>query len=199
MAVLPRAFYERPARDLAPDLLGKLLWHGSAAGRIVEVEAYLGEDDPAAHAAAGRTPRTEVLYGDPGHAYVYLIYGMYRCLNVVAEPRGAPGCVLLRALQPVAGLPAMRRRRGPLPPEKLASGPGCLTLALGIGARHNGRDLTRGSLRIEDAPRAPEPVGVSPRIGITRAAAWPLRFFLEGNPHVSAAPRPARSPAIPRR
>ena len=190
MAVLPRAFYERPAREVAPDLLGKVLRHGAAAGRIVEVEAYLGEADPAAHAARGRTARTEVLYGAAGHAYVYLIYGMYRCLNVVAEPAGTPGCVLIRALEPVAGLAAMRRRRGALAEEQLASGPGKLTLALGIDARHNGRDLTRGPLCIEDAPRAAEPIAASPRIGITRAADWPLRFFLEGNAYVS--PRPSR-------
>jgi DNA-3-methyladenine glycosylase len=189
MAVLPRGFYERPAREVAADLLGKILRHGAAAGRIVEVEAYLGEHDPAAHAAAGRTARTDVLYGEAGHAYVYLIYGRYECLNVVAEPRGSPGCVLIRAVEPVAGLAAMRRRRGVWPPEQLASGPGKLTVALGIGRRHNGCDLTGSALRIEDAPPPAEPVRASPRVGIRRAADWPLRFFLEGNPHVSPGPK----------
>ena len=110
-AVLSRAFYARPTVEVARSLLGKVLVHRRTAGRIVEVESYLGADDKAAHASRGLTARTRVLFGPPGHAYVYFIYGMYECLNVVAEPDGKPGCVLIRGLEPLTGLAAMRRRR----------------------------------------------------------------------------------------
>ena len=146
-APLPRAFYDRPAIEVARALLGTVLVHGSTSGRIVETEAYLGLQDRAAHSWRGITPRTRVLFGEPGHAYVYLIYGMYECLNVVAEPEGSPGCVLIRAVEPLEGIPRMRRRRpGARGIEDLANGPGKLTLALGITRRHNGADLTRGSV-----------------------------------------------------
>jgi DNA-3-methyladenine glycosylase len=181
---------------VARALLGKILVHRGAAARIVETEAYLGLEDRAAHASRGLTSRTRVLFGPPGHAYVYLIYGMYECLNVVAEPDGVPGCVLIRALEPVSDLGAMRRRRpGVACAEDLANGPGKLTLAMGITRRHNGADLTRGALRICEPEHAePIAIGVSPRIGITHCADWPLRFYIEGNACVSRA-RPHRAAA----
>src|SRR5450755_899793 len=145
--ILPRAFYARKTIDVARDLLGKILVHRETSGRIVETEAYLGATDLAAHSARGLTPRTRVIFGPPGHAYVYFIYGMYECLNIVAEPDGRPGCVLIRALEPVSGLDAMRHRRpAARKPEDLAGGPGKLTLAMGITRAHNGADVTRGAL-----------------------------------------------------
>ena len=187
MPALPRAFYNRPASDVARALLGTVLVHGTTAGRIVETEAYLGLKDRAAHSWRGITPRTRVMFGPPGHAYVYLIYGMYECLNVVAEPEGSPGCVLIRAVEPVEGIARMRRRRpGARGIEDLANGPGKLTLALGISRRHNGADFTRGALTIHPPANAePLRIGVSPRIGIKHCADWPLRFFIEGNRFVS--------------
>ena len=190
-APFPRAFYNRPAVEVARALLGTVLVHGTSsgriAGRIVETEAYLGLQDRAAHSWRGITPRTRVMFGEPGHAYVYLIYGMYECLNVVAEPEGSPGCVLIRALEPLEGLPRMRRRRPAARGiEDLANGPGKLTLALGISRRHNGSDLTSGSLTIHPPQHQEEiQIGVSPRIGIKHCADWPLRFFIEGNRFVS--------------
>lgn len=192
LPVLPRDFYAPPAVIVAQALLGKILVKGAAAGRIVETEAYLGEHDPAAHAASGLTPRTRVLYGPPGHAYVYLIYGMYECLNVVAEPEGAPGCVLIRALEPLAGIALMQRRRGVRKLSDLASGPGKLTIAMGISRRDNGADLTRGRLTIRQDGWRPFEIGCSRRIGIRKAADQPLRFFVRGNPFVS---RPERGPS----
>ncbi|MEO7652105.1 MAG: DNA-3-methyladenine glycosylase, partial [Bryobacteraceae bacterium] len=129
---LPRAFYTRPTVEVAQSLLGKILVHGRIAGVIRETEAYLGESDWAAHCARGLTPATKVIFGKPGHAYVYLIYGMYECLNFVAEPDGTPGCVLIRAIEPLCGIAAMFERR---PTARttggLASGPGKLTAAMG--------------------------------------------------------------------
>jgi DNA-3-methyladenine glycosylase len=186
-APLPRAFYSRPAIEVARALLGTVLVHGTTSGRIVETEAYLGREDRAAHSWRGMTPRTRVLFGESGHAYVYLIYGMYECLNVVAEGVGSPGCVLIRAVEPLEGIPRMRRRRpGARGIEDLANGPGKLTLALGITRRHNGADFTKGPLTIH-APQRPEPVqiAVSPRIGIRHCADWPLRFFIEESRFVS--------------
>ena len=184
--ILPRAFYARPTVEVARDLLGKVLVHGRAAGIIVETEAYLGGDDLAAHSARGLTERTRVIFGEPGHAYVYFIYGMYECLNLVAEPEGAPGCVLVRALEPVAGIEIMRRRRGGRKDEEIASGPGKLTVAMAITRAHNGADVTRGPLvaREPAAPRRLE-IAVTPRIGITRSAGLPLRFLVPGSRFVS--------------
>ena len=184
---LARAFYERPTVEVAQGLLGKVLVHGRSAGRIVEVEAYLGTGDPAAHAWRGLTERTRVIFGPPGHAYVYLIYGMYTCLNLVAEPDGVPGCVLIRALEPLAGLAAMRRRRPQARRvEELASGPGKLTLAMGISRRHNGADLTRGPLTVRAlGPEPPIEIQSTPRIGISRSKEAPLRFLIAGNRFVS--------------
>lgn len=185
--ILPRSFYCRPADEVARDLLGKILVHGHTAGRIVETEAYLGLNDRAAHASRGITPRTKVLFGPPGHAYVYFIYGMYECLNLVAEPEGTAGCVLIRALEPVSGLAAMRRRRpNARTVEELASGPGKLTIAMGITRRHNGTDVTSGPLTVRAWPEASSfEIGIGPRIGIRHCRDWPLRFFIAGNACVS--------------
>jgi DNA-3-methyladenine glycosylase len=184
--VLGRDFYARPVTEVARDCLGKILAHGSTAGRIVETEAYLGIDDRAAHAWRGVTDRTRVLFGPPGHAYVYFIYGMYECLNFVAEEEGQAGCVLIRALEPLAGIGLMRRRRRLKRPEDLASGPGKLTIAMGITRRLNGADLTQGPLQVlEPRNGFPLDVQVTPRIGITHCAEWPLRFFIAGNHFVS--------------
>jgi len=129
--ILKRAFYERPTAEVARALIGKVLVHGPTAGIIVEAEAYPGREDLASHSARGITERTRVIFGPPGHAYVYLIYGMYECLNLVAEPDGTPGCVLLRALEPVAGIELMRARRPAARKlEDVARGPGCLTMAM---------------------------------------------------------------------
>jgi DNA-3-methyladenine glycosylase len=185
--VLARQFYARETVQVAQDLLGKALVHGAAAGLIVETEAYLGGDDLAAHSARGLTDRTRVIFGPPGHAYVYFIYGMYECLNVVTEPAGQPGCVLIRALEPVAGVALMKRRRPTARRvEDLASGPGKLTLALGITRAENGADLTNGPLVVREAaaPRAFD-IDVTPRVGIRQCADWPLRFLIRGNPFVS--------------
>jgi DNA-3-methyladenine glycosylase len=185
--LLGRSFYERPAIEVARSLLGMILVHQETAGRIVEVEAYLGLEDPAAHASRGLTPRTNVLFGPPGHAYVYFIYGMYECLNLVAEPEGKPGCVLVRALEPLAGLELMRRRRPKAASiEELASGPAKLTMAMGITRRENGADLTRGPLTVR-SPRDDSEleIAATPRIGIRHAKDWPLRFLIAGNRFVS--------------
>ncbi len=184
--VLPRAFYERATVEVARDLLGKVLVHGPAAGIIVETEAYLGGDDLASHSARGLTARTRVIFGPPGHAYVYFIYGMYECLNLVAEPAGQAGCVLIRALEPAAGIEIMRRRRGARQDREIASGPGKLTLAMAITRAHNGADVTRGSLVVREPaePRHVE-IAVTPRIGITKCADLPLRFLVRGNRFVS--------------
>jgi DNA-3-methyladenine glycosylase len=185
--ILKRSFYERPAVEVARGLLGKVLVHGPTAGRIVEVEAYLGGDDLAAHSSHGITNRTRVIFGPPGHAYVYFIYGQYECLNLVAEPRGQPGCVLIRALEPLAGIDTMRQRRPTARRlEDLASGPGKLTLAMAITRRHNGADVTRGGLVVrEPADQAVFKIEVTPRIGIRHSVDWPLRFLVRGSPFVS--------------
>lgn len=188
---LPRSFYNRPTVEVARDLLGKVLRHGETAGIIVETEAYLGEDDLAAHSARGITDRTRVIFGPPGHAYVYLIYGMYECLNLVAEPEGVPGCVLIRALEPVAGIDEMRGRRPNVKKSQdLASGPGKLTRALGISRELNGADVTKEPLVVSEAANPGKlQILTTPRIGISKCADWPLRFLIEGNVYVSR-PRP---------
>jgi DNA-3-methyladenine glycosylase len=178
--ILKRSFYNRSAIEVARDLLGKVLVHGVTAGTIVETEAYLGGDDLAAHSARGITERTRVIFGPPGHAYVYFIYGMYECLNIVAEPPGQPGCVLIRALEPVAGIEIMRQRRpAARKTEDLASGPGKLTLAMGITRTLNGADVTRGALVVrQSAERRAFEIAVTPRIGITQSTDLPLRFLI---------------------
>lgn len=184
---LDRAFYTRPTVEVARALLGKVIVHGGTSGRIAETEAYLGLDDGAAHSARGVTQRTRVIFGPPGHAYVYLIYGMYECLNLVAEPEGVAGCVLIRALEPLTGLPKMRRRRPAARGiEDLANGPGKLTRALGIGLRHNGVDVTRGPIAVCAAESDVSfETGVSCRVGISKSTDLPLRFFIKGNRYVS--------------
>jgi len=172
--VLPRSFYARPAVKVARDLLGKTIEHAGRSGRIVEVEAYLGEGDEAAHSARGITPRTRVIFGPPGHAYVYFIYGMHYCLNLVAEREGKAGCVLIRALEPLRGT------RMP------CNGPARLTRALGITLEQNGADLTRGDIRVlENENGEALLIRTSPRIGISKSTDLRLRFFLAGNPFVS--------------
>lgn len=186
--VLPRSFYERRTVTVARDLLGKVLVHGPTGGMIVETEAYLGGDDLASHSARGITDRTRVIFGPPGHAYVYFIYGMYECLNLVAEPAGQPGCVLIRAIEPLGGIDLMRQRRPAARRlEDLASGPGKLTLALGITRAQNGADVTRGALVVRE-PAEPRRlrIATTPRIGIRECADWPLRFVVRGNRFASA-------------
>ena len=193
---LPRDFYARDPRRVARALLGKVLVRSGPprlTARIVEVEAYLGEKDPAAHASSGQTLRNAVLFGPPGHAYVYFIYGNHYCLNVSCEPQGKAGCVLFRALEPLSGIEAMAhdrgmKLRGPKDWPKLTSGPGRLCEAFGITrTRDNGCDLTSttGSLWIGDDGFRARGVVLTPRIGITKAAALPLRYFLARNPFVS--------------
>lgn len=187
---LPRTFYRRPARLVARDLLGCVLvsrrGRAVTAGRIVETEAYLGPEDGASHAAF-RPGSHALFYGDGGHAYVFVNYGVHYCLNAITGRRGSAGCVLLRALEPIHGLPTMARRRGVAADSpRLASGPGNLTRALGVTLRDNGADLTAGSLTIErgERPRAPD-IATGPRIGITRATDLPLRFWIRTSPFVS--------------
>lgn len=186
-AILTREFYARPAVEVARDLLGKLLVHKDTAGLIVETEAYLGGDDLASHSASGITPRTKVIFGPPGHAYVYFIYGMHECLNIVAEPIGRPGCVLIRALEPVGGLETMRARRPKARKIRdLASGPGKLTQAMSITRELNGADVTRGELVVRrPVQELPFHVEVTPRIGIAKCQNLPLRFLISGNEFVS--------------
>jgi DNA-3-methyladenine glycosylase len=187
---LPRKFYLRPPRAVARDLLGCVLvsrrGRALTTGRIVETEAYLGPEDGASHAAF-RPGSHRLFYGEGGIAYVFLNYGTHHCLNAIAGPAGTPGCVLIRALEPLTGLAAMARRRGiAAPARRLASGPGNLTRALGVTLRDNGADLTRGPLVIEPAvePRRFQ-VATGPRVGITRSAELSLRFWIAGNPSVS--------------
>jgi DNA-3-methyladenine glycosylase len=187
---LPRAFYLRPPRVVARDLLGCVLvsrrGRALTSGRIVETEAYLGPEDGASHAAF-RPGSRWLFYGVGGLAYVFVNYGMHYCLNAIAGPEGTPGCVLIRALEPLTGLRAMARRRGlASDARRLASGPGNLTRALGVTLRDNGADLTAGPLVIE-AGAAPRRFRIAsgPRIGITRSADLPLRFWVDGHPSVS--------------
>ena len=188
MRILPQSFYARPALEVAPDLLGKILCRRKrgaiTSGRIVEVEAYLGEADPASHAYRGLTNRNRAMFGPPGRAYVYFTYGSHHCMNVVTGPEGVAMAVLIRALEPLDGISIMKRRRGRDRIVDLTSGPGKLTEALSIGADDYGRDLTREPLWIcEDGVR-PE-VARTPRIGISRAENLRFRFAVPGSPCLS--------------
>jgi DNA-3-methyladenine glycosylase len=196
---LSRDFYDRPVVEVARALLGCVLRHGDAAGAIVETEAY-HQSEPACHAYAGLTPRTRTLFGPPGRAYVYRSYGIHACLNAVCEPEGVGAAVLIRALEPLEGLEAMRRRRGLERVEDLCSGPGKLTQALDIGLELNGLDLVGGPIAVEEPPAAWREVEhvVGTRIGITKAAELPWRFCVAGSRSVSR-PWPGGRPSAARR
>jgi len=197
--LVPRSFFNRDPRVVARALLGKLIvrrrGRSLLAGRIVEVEAYLGADDLAAHAAAGRTARNSVLFGPPGHAYVYFIYGMYYCLNFSCLPDGVAGGVLIRALEPVAGLEEMARARGldfnsesVRDLRSLTSGPGRLCEAFGITrSRDNAKDAVsrRSDLQVMEDNYKPGKVAVTPRVGIVKSASLQLRYVIAENPFVS--------------
>ena len=187
------AFYARPVLEVARDLIGHVVSHEGCSGVIVETEAY-HDSEPACHAFVGLTPRTRVLFGPPGHAYVYRSYGIHACLNAVCEPGGVGAAVLIRALEPSEGLDLMRLRRGVERVEDLCSGPGKLTQALGIELVDNGCDLSRGPVVISRKPRAwrDAPVAASRRIGITKAAELEWRFCATGSRCLS---RPALSRA----
>ncbi|HKS71666.1 MAG TPA: DNA-3-methyladenine glycosylase [Terriglobales bacterium] len=196
-APLPRDFFNRDPRIVARELLGKLLIRREGrkklVGRVVEVEAYLGKDDPAAHSFIGPTPRNQVMFGPPGFAYVYFIYGNHYCLNVSCQPEGIAGAVLFRALEPLAGIEAMAHARGvkiesqrDLP--KLTSGPGRMAEAFGVTRiRDNGKDFTnpKSDLRLAGDNYVPESIAVTKRIGITKAAEHPWRYLIARNPFVS--------------
>src|SRR6476660_7479253 len=194
-SALPRSFYDRDPRLVGADLLGKILVRRQGrkllAGRIVEVEAYLGADDPAAHSSSGKTKRNAVLFGPPGYAYVYFIYGNHYCLNVSCLPDGTPGGILFRALEPLRGIEEMFKLRhidDDSDLRKLTSGPGRLAEAFGITReRDNGKDLTsrKSDLFIVDDGFRPLRIEITPRIGITKAAEHPLRFFIAGSKFVS--------------
>ena len=192
-SILPRSFYDRETEIVAREMLGTILEcttpHGKASGIIVETEAYVGEHDPACHAAAGLTRRTAPLYERPGISYVYFIYGVHWCFNAVTRATGLPGAVLVRAVEPLTGEALMRERRGPkVSGVSLTNGPGKLCAALGIDGSLNGLSLQRGPLVIRAGTSVPdEAVAITPRIGITKAADWPLRYFIRDNVFVSKA------------
>ena len=203
--ILPRSFYARPTLEVAQDLIGKVLVHdtraGLTSGVIVEVEAYIGEADPACHAAPGPTMRNAPLYGLPGIAYVYLNYGIHYLVNAVTEPAGSPAAVLIRALEPLDGESLMRRRRArggrtrpsALLKDGLCRGPGNLTRALGISLADNRRDLTSGPLRIEDRGLLPRTIARSRRIGISVGVEADWRVFAVDSPAVTRTKRSGSS------
>jgi DNA-3-methyladenine glycosylase len=187
--VLDRAFFARDSRDVAPELLNLVLVHGGRSGRIVEVEAYAGEQDPGSHGFRGETPRTATMFGPPGHLYVYFTYGMHWCANVVCGPVGTCSAVLIRALAPLSGLEAMRAARGRAARSDvdLCSGPAKACQALGIDCAHDGADLCGGSGPdlVDDAMGTPAAIGRSTRIGLTRGSHHPWRWFVADDPNVS--------------
>ena len=199
---LPRDFYDRPTLDVTRDLIGKVLVHvvrgRATSGIVVEAEAYIGESDPACHAAPGRTKRNAPLYGPPGRAYVYLNYGIHHLVNAVTEEEGSPAAILIRALDPLEGVALMTRRRRATLPRRLdgdnarhglCRGPGNLTVALGIDLRQNGNDLTSGPLRIEDHAMTPSALSWSPRIGIRVGKGRKWRCYWTGHTSVSGIVR----------
>lgn len=195
-APLPQEFYARPVLDVARDCVGEILVHetpeGLVAGRIVETEAYRGPEDLAAHSAGGRrTTRTEVMFGPPGHAYMFLLYGMHWAFNIVAGPEGHPHAVLVRAVEPVLGVEIMASRRGIAAKSvTLCNGPGKLCVALGLDRTAYGLDLCASRLYLASGQRGP--IGRSPRINVDYAGSWakkPWRFYERGNRYVSVPPR----------
>jgi DNA-3-methyladenine glycosylase len=202
---MPRAFYARSSTVVARALLGRLLVRETPAGRIsgliVEVEAYGGPNDPASHARSGRSARNATMFGPPGHAYVYFTYGMHYCLNVVTGQEGRAEAVLIRALEPVAGLVLARELRGPVPDVRLMRGPGCVGQALGLTRHDDGLDLLRGPLWVSRAParREGRRIASGPRIGIRNGLDRRWRFWLLGHPGVSGPRAPQRPVAGARR
>lgn len=203
-ATLPVAFFRRPTEIVASELLGTIVVSSAGgeltAGRIVETEAYLGYDDPASHGYLHRrNARNQALFGPPGSWYVYLSYGMHWCANLVCQRPGLASAVLLRALEPLEGLDVMRRRRGGVSDRDLCSGPGKLTQALGIVRALDGMKMSGSPVVVHEADSVPaDAIATTPRIGITRAADWPLRFHLAGSPWASrkdAGGRSRRPPA----
>ena len=200
-AILPRDFYDRPTLTVAQELLGKVLVHrtpaGDAAGMIVETEAYIGEDDPACHAAPGPTRRNAPLYGPPGFAYVYLNYGIHYLVNAVTEAERRPAAVLIRSLAPLDRIRLMEKRRAPegrtIEAADLCRGPGNLTRALGITLTDNLVDLVSSRLVIEDRGHAPESVSWGPRVGISVGVEKPWRCWITGHGAVSRSDRSGRS------
>ena len=192
-AKLPRTFYSRPALDVSTDLLGKVLVRRlqgrKLAGKIVETEAYVGPHDLACHASKGYTPRTSVMFGPPGYAYVYMIYGFYFCLNVVTEAPGYPAAVLIRAVEPLESVDLMNRlRNNPESETNIASGPGKLCMAMSIDKQLNGANLLGATIWIEDRKLDPGPIRTSRRVGVDYAGDYkdkPWRFYVGGSPHVS--------------
>jgi DNA-3-methyladenine glycosylase len=180
---LTRAFFRRSVHEVAPDLIGATLLFTGVGGRVVEVEAY-HHTDPAAHSFRGPTARNAVMFGPPGFAYVYRSYGIHWCLNFVCEPKGSASAVLIRALEPTAGLAVMRRRRGALEERLLCAGPGRLCEALGITAAHNGLALDEPPFALSARKEAVE-ILAGPRIGITKAADKPWRYGLKGSRYLS--------------
>jgi DNA-3-methyladenine glycosylase len=201
---LGRAFFERPALEVAPELLGCVLVHEvdgeRLEGRIVEVEAYLGDgSDAASHSHRGPTPRVASMFGPPGHFYVYRSMGIHTCANLVCERAGRASAVLLRAVEPLRGLESMLQRRHGRGGRELASGPGKLAQAFGIGLRHDGASALRGPLRVEPARGdALGPVLAGPRVGIRKAAELPYRFWVAGSAHVTRTPLNHRAIMRPR-
>ena len=185
---LSRQFFARPTLRVARDLLGHFLVHdtpqGRVVGRIVEVEAYRGPTDPASHAFR-KTPRSEIMWGRPGTAYVYFTYGNHYCMNVVTEPDGRAGAILLRAVEPVGGTEIMRQKRGVHDDRLLASGPGRLTQAFGVDRVHNGADLGHPPLYLARGRTTRVPVRTGPRIGIRVAVGRPWRFYIPDHPCLS--------------
>lgn len=180
---LRRSFFARPVLEVAPELIGATLLVNGVGGRIVEVEAY-HHTEPAAHSFTGMTDRNAVMFGPPGYVYVYRSYGIHWCLNFVCEPDGSASAVLIRALEPLSGIVAMRRRRGLGDARALCSGPGKLCEALAVTRRHNGLPLDRTPFEVRARTASPE-IAVGPRIGITKAVDHPWRFGLKGSKFLS--------------
>lgn len=180
---LRRSFFDRSVHLVAPELIGATLLVNGVGGTIVEVEAY-HHTDPAAHSYGGQTPRNAVMFGPPGYAYVYRSYGIHWCLNFVCEEEGSASAVLMRALQPMQGLPLMRRRRGLSEARALCSGPGKLCQALGVTIKHNGLALDRAPFELRARVGTPE-IAIGERIGISKAVEHPWRYGLKGSPFLS--------------